>query len=240
MIRSLDLRQSPVLNLFRILRMRLRVHANFGQINLMRSLSVCMLLVATNTAGAIEIEQIRWGFNGLILPRHFNLLSILVSNPTPNEIEGTLTLKKLAGGYRAVDAVVKQQYFMSPYASKWIQLYPYCVWDTEEWILSWGPNPNEQTALPQVRSGKPATVILDEPDDSQQTGGRLRKTTGQLVSSNRDSHREPRHGIPGPRLLDGVRPGEGHFSTGYVKAVKSACYIKPMGRFRSFRRSCQF
>jgi len=49
--------------------------------------------LAGGMAGAIEIEEMRWGFNGKVaLSRFKNVLSVLVSNPTPQNYNGEIVL----------------------------------------------------------------------------------------------------------------------------------------------------
>lgn len=140
----------------------------------------CAIVVATlvfsmaTSALAVDIEQVHWGFDGQIVGNRFNPLSILVSNPTPDETEITLKVRRMMGGYRPLGATIEETVFVSPYTSRWVQLYPFCLDSWEEWVLTWGDGEDEQTTLPKAGFGASAVVILDEPDSLLQVGGSVK------------------------------------------------------------------
>lgn len=128
----------------------------------------------------LQIEQVVWGFDGRIIAHRFNPVSILLSNPSPNEVDVTLRLKKLMGGYRPVDAVIERPFFISPYSSKWVQFYPYCMENWEEWSLSWGDRKQDRADLPKPRPGEPALVVLERTDAFAVSGGSVKRFPDEL------------------------------------------------------------
>lgn len=142
--------------------------------------SVYTLGLFVNQASAIDIEETIWGFDGQVAPNEFNPLSILISNPTAEEVEGTFRLQKTSGGIRKVGALIEKDYFISSFSSKWIQFYPYCIGDWEEWTLTWGDDGDESAVLPKLRIGGRAYILLVDPEAIQSRGGALKRLPDNL------------------------------------------------------------
>lgn len=139
----------------------------------LRSAAAGLLVLAafagTRPCSAIEIEQVIWGFDGQVVAQRFNPLSVLVGNSSPEPFEGALRLQKQLSGSQPVDAPIEEPIFLSPFSSRWVQLYPYAIQEWEEWTLSWGRGPPrswrlaDRFEIPKPRFGAPARVLLDEP-----------------------------------------------------------------------------
>src|SRR5690606_28669318 len=95
----------------------------------------------------IDVEETLWGFSGRVVRGQFNPLSIRISNPTSEPLEGTLRIQKTADGVRMIGAVYEVDYYLSPFASRWVQFHPYCVNVWEEWKLWWGDGDDRQMLL---------------------------------------------------------------------------------------------
>lgn len=110
-------------------------------------------------AAAIEIEQVIWGFDGKVVAHKFNPVSILISNPSANAFEETITLRKSVHGVSQTGATLVEPVFVSPFAQKWVQFYPYIKTHWESWSLSW---PGQQYRLPELNSlsSQGADVLL--------------------------------------------------------------------------------
>ena len=141
-----------------------------------------LLLVAfcslfASTASAIEISDYKWGFNGKVSPHRFNLLSVLVNNPTPQQFTGEIRLRKSLGGAGTVDATIVESITVSPNAQKWVQFYPYISSDgyngrvNENWHLSY---PGGNYDLPEPRIAKYQRVIFDDPNSVMAKGGAIK------------------------------------------------------------------
>ena len=45
----------------------------------------------------LEVREVIWGFDGQVVPGHFNLLSVLVANPAGTAFDGNLVLYETRG-----------------------------------------------------------------------------------------------------------------------------------------------
>jgi hypothetical protein len=119
---------------------------------------------------AIEVEQELWGFDGRIVLDRFTPLSVLLSNPTDQPAEATLRLQKHgSGGSQKLGAALVEKVYFSPFASRWVQFYPYITSEWDQWSLTWGRRVDQAYKLQQPR---PAT---------EGAGGRASGATVALV-----------------------------------------------------------
>ncbi len=160
-------------------------------------------------AKAIEIEDMRWGFNGKVAINRFNLLSVLISNPVPQPFEGEVVLRKTFGGGSPVDAPIVEQLSIAGSTSKWVQFYPYInsSWGNaignETWRLEY--ERGKAVDVPTPRVAKYQRVILDDSTGLTPRGGVLKQMPDNLFPafvSATDAlqvvafDREPRTWIP--------------------------------------------
>jgi hypothetical protein len=146
---------------------------------LVAALSVAVLL-AGRGAYAVTIDETHWGFDGQVVRHRFNLLSVLVNNPTAQTVDGELRLRKFAGPGMPVDTVIVEPLYLAPYSSRWIQFHPYVKQEWEDWELSWGTQSAERTTLARPRFGKSAAVILDDPGVVASAGGAMKRFPDNL------------------------------------------------------------
>src|SRR5689334_6966879 len=125
------------------------------------ALSLILSLLATSVH-ALEIQDVRWGFDGQVLPERFNVLSVLVANPSSAPFDDALSLYKTQGTATRVGAIEEQPCYLAPFSARWVQFYPYLDQEGLEWVLSWGRT--QWRVQPQPRFGPPATVLLTESD----------------------------------------------------------------------------
>jgi len=137
-------------------------------------LVMAVWLSQVTIAGAVNIDDHKWGFNGKVAPHRFNVLSVLVNNPTPQPFTGDLKLTKSMGA-GTVDAPLVENVTLSPHTSKWIQFYPYIASENsysgainENWHLSY-PGGGMDLAVPRL--AKYQRVILDDPNSVTARGG---------------------------------------------------------------------
>ncbi|WP_157605165.1 hypothetical protein [Schlesneria paludicola] len=135
-------------------------------------------LIEGATAKAIDVSDPKWGFNGKVAPHRFNMLSVLVNNPTPQTFTGEIILRKSLGGAGYVDATIAETVTLSPSSSKWVQFYPYISSDNsfngllnESWQLSYRGGSFD---LPTPRIAKYQRIILDDPNSVIARGGALK------------------------------------------------------------------
>lgn len=169
-------------------------------------------------AGAIDIDEVRWGFNGKVATNRFNVLSVLVRNSTPQPFEGDVSLRKTLGGAGFVDARIVEPVSLAGNSSKWVQFYPYINggWGNESWKLTFGRG--ETYDLPAPRIAKYQRVILDDMSGMGGRGGVLKSMPESLFPafvSATDAlqvvglDREPRTWIPAQKeaFLDWIQLG---------------------------------
>jgi hypothetical protein len=141
----------------------------------MRGIYAALVLIAlASPLHAIEVEEHLWGFDGKAVPERFNVLSVLVSNPSPEPFQTALTLYRTVGAGGRVGAKLVRECFLSPHSSRWVQFHPYVRGEGERWTLQWGRGPKASAQVPQPTVGPPATVLLTDPD-ALFTRGRLLK-----------------------------------------------------------------
>lgn len=122
------------------------------------------LFSAAQTVSAVEIVDVRWGFDGKVVRHRFNLLSILVDNPKPDPFDGELRVQKTINGGQDVDAVLVEPVYVGPFARKWVQFYPYVGMDYESFRLQEVDQAGHRfpwVDLPDPRRGWPARVLVE-------------------------------------------------------------------------------
>jgi hypothetical protein len=138
-----------------------------------------MVLVA-NPALAIEVEQVVWGFDGRAAPDSFIPLSLLIGNPSSEPFEGSLQLIRQNGIGERVGAKVVEPIYISPFASRWVQFYPFVDDRGNKWTLSWNRGMRRYNIPNPTLSSEPARILLDDPRDLTQRGGSLKRLPENL------------------------------------------------------------
>lgn len=111
---------------------------------------------------AMQVDEVRWGFDGWVVPHCFQPLSVLMSNPTGEPVSATVVLECTQGIGR-VGAPLAKDVYLSPYARRWVQFYPYVANQWTGWRLVWGRNENQRfdLAQPSVASGPVLVQLTD-------------------------------------------------------------------------------
>ena len=52
------------------------------------ALAAAVALVVARSVVALDVDDVKWGFDGQVVEQRFNVLSVLVTNNTPNPFEG--------------------------------------------------------------------------------------------------------------------------------------------------------
>lgn len=175
-------------------------------------------------ASALDIVDVRWGFNGKVAVNRFNLLSVLVQNATPQPWEGEIRAKKSLGGAGFVDAPVVEKVTLSPFSQPtWVRFYVYIAGDgygnsanNENWKLLFGRG--EVFDVPVPRVAKYQRVVLTDSSGMMRKGGALKQMPEELFPAFVTAtdalqvvaiDREPRQWSPGQKqaLLDWLHLG---------------------------------
>src|ERR1017187_3267726 len=134
-----------------------------------RSWWICLLLFAAASASALEVQQVKWGFDGQVVPGRFNLLSVLVANPDAAPFDGTVNFFKSRSLAERVGAVYGTPCYLSPLMSRWLQFYVYIDNQYDQWRLEWGRNPEDHHDLEPPKWGPPSQVILSASETTLST-----------------------------------------------------------------------
>ena len=84
---------------------------------------ICLLLFLAIPARALEVQEFKWGFDGQVVPGRFNLVSVLVANPSVAPFDGTVNFYKTRGLANRVGAVCRNPCYLSPLGTRWLQFY---------------------------------------------------------------------------------------------------------------------
>lgn len=137
--------------------------------------------IDVSPARALDVEEVRWGFDEKVVVNTFAPLSVLVSNPTQEAFEGRLRLEWTAGAGSRNGAPLQEVIYLAPYTSRWVQFYPYMMPRYgDDWILSWGRGPNERMELIAPTHGDPAQVLLDDAQGFSNRGGGVKRFPAEL------------------------------------------------------------
>ncbi len=138
-------------------------------------LALPLLLAAS--AAAVEVAEVRWGFDGSVVPERIGVLSLLLTNAEATAYDGVVTLHRTDGLGSRLGATHVEPCFVAPFTSRWVQFHPYVARGDEEWIVTLG---KQQTRLRGPALGAPAAVCLRAPDDPFQRPGGLRSLPDNL------------------------------------------------------------
>jgi hypothetical protein len=127
-----------------------------------------MALAAAGPACAVEVREVRWGFDGRAVPERVNVLSVLIADESGKGFEGEAALERDTGVGGRAGAVLAQPCYVAPYTERRLQFYPYVSEDDEQWRLRLGRTVVE---LPRVGLAAPAAVYLCGPDVTASSAG---------------------------------------------------------------------
>src|SRR5262249_21689610 len=123
---------------------------------------ILFLLVATVSASALEVQQVRWGFDGQVVPFRFNLFSVLLANSSGDPFDGNVRFHKSRGLEERVGAVYESACYLSPQSSRWLQFYVYIDSTYDQWRLECGRGPGAVQDIPAPKWGPAAQVLLSD------------------------------------------------------------------------------
>ncbi|MDB4614565.1 hypothetical protein OAH18_02620 [bacterium] len=144
----------------------------------MKNLSAIAITIAalltvglTSTAFAVDVKDAEWGFDGRVITNEFNILTVMVNNPSDESVEGVLSLTRSTFGGATVGARIVEPISLGPYQDRMVQFFPYCN-EADGWSLRWG---KEKYPVPQPRVGDAETVLLVAADDMTTQGRGMRR-----------------------------------------------------------------
>jgi hypothetical protein len=137
-----------------------------------RRLTACaasLLLFAAMSASALEIQDVKWGFDGQAVPNRFNILSVLVGNFSSTPFDGSIEFYKSRGMAR-VGAVYRVPCYVSPLTTRWVQFYVYTDTSYDQWRMEWGRGPKDYHDFDPPRWGPPAQVMFTDSETALSIG----------------------------------------------------------------------
>ncbi|MBX3441902.1 MAG: hypothetical protein KF774_05805 [Planctomyces sp.] len=118
---------------------------------------------ANRPVQALDVLRVDWGFDGRIVLKTFNPVTVEVINNSRTPFEGPVQLEIGATGARDLPHI-EPDLFIEPGGVRRIQFFPYIEEQWSEFSLSWGPHGEFRRSLTdpaaQLRSGPPATVLI--------------------------------------------------------------------------------
>jgi hypothetical protein len=138
---------------------------------------LCFSLV---TASALEIQEVKWGFDGQVVPGRFNLLSVFIANPASAPFDGTVNFYKSHGLADRVGALYQTPCYLTPQMGRWVQFYVFIENEYDQWQLEWGRAPDARHEIPAPKLGAPAQVLLTGPEAALHTASEFREFPEEL------------------------------------------------------------
>lgn len=126
--------------------------------------ALVVVSISCPSAGAdIAVSEMRWGFDGTVREFAFVPVSFLVRNDSQSLQTIRLRLGRCEFPPNFEGDLYEQEVTLGPASSRWVQFLP-CVHSTvQQWHLQYGPDAADFYPLPQPRSGRMISVLLDSP-----------------------------------------------------------------------------
>ncbi len=122
-------------------------------------LSSLMLLVGQ--ASAIEVREVRWGFNGAIKRNAFNLCSIDFINPSRDAFNGNIELQPAGSFGRGGDTPwTEVNVYIGPGETRTVQFMPLVTSQAPDWRVRWGQASTERFDFPHSNREIPHQVAV--------------------------------------------------------------------------------
>ncbi|MEP6667646.1 MAG: hypothetical protein ABJF10_00750 [Chthoniobacter sp.] len=154
-----------------------------------RWLLIAMAALLAAPLYALEVEQTLWGFDGRVVPDHFNPFSVLVSNPGNLAFDGALSLvlngSGPGGNASLRGASYVQPIFLAPHTSRWVQFSVPGTHSAGPSELRWGRGAKEFSDVDgPLSTGPPSCVWLRDLDSPFTAGGSLKSFPDQLFPTS--------------------------------------------------------
>jgi hypothetical protein len=151
---------------FALMRPNSRANSNCAYVSwMLRSLSLFLLL--STTLSALEIVDVRWGFDGGVRAGRFNPLAIRVANPGLTAFDDEVTLQR-SPDLGGVGCPLQTTLYLEPSGERWLRFSPFVFGVPENWELRWGSRAIDALTISAGSIAKPGRVIFTaDPDGSQ-------------------------------------------------------------------------
>ncbi len=119
-----------------------------------------LLCLAPRAAAAIEVESVRWGVGGRLVPGGFQLVTVQIGNPGDTPAEGILSLEIEGARESYRGAKLERAVYLSPGAKRVIQFHPLVGSTNESWVLRWNGERAVPTVAPILQDSQITLVIV--------------------------------------------------------------------------------
>jgi hypothetical protein len=136
--------------------------------------------VCAASAGAVELRQSLWGFDGRVVPGRMTPLSVLLVNPGKTAFDGEVTLRQTGGLGGQSGAPSVQPAYIAPQSERWVQFHIFADASQSPYELSWGRGAKDRAEIDAPATGAPARVLLSDPDNPFAAGGGFKVFPDQL------------------------------------------------------------
>lgn len=125
-----------------------------------------VIFIFPQFAEAIEIHDIRWGFNNGPVANKLNPVTLLIENTEPTPFEGEIIFHQETFRGQQIGIALSATTYIAPYEKKSLQFFPYITESANIWKASWEHKKNQQ--VQSFLSPRPTTddllIQLVEPD----------------------------------------------------------------------------
>ena len=111
-------------------------------------------------ASAVEVRDVRWGFNGAYKRHAYNLCTIELLNPSTEAFQGDVTLTKEGGVGSSDIPLIEPGFYIPAGETRTVQFFPYIASDKPDFRVSWGPRGSDGFDLPRLEREFTAPVAV--------------------------------------------------------------------------------
>ncbi|MFT5127692.1 MAG: uncharacterized membrane protein YhaH (DUF805 family) [Rhodothermales bacterium] len=133
----------------------------------MRHFFSFLLLLTSASVSALEVVDLRWGFDGGVRAGRFNPLAIRIANPALVAFDGEVSLQR-SPDLGGVGCPLQIAVYLEPSGERWLRFAPFVFAVPENWELRWGPRPVDAMTISASALAKPARLFFTaDPSASQ-------------------------------------------------------------------------
>ena len=134
-----------------------------------------VLVACPQSCRAIDVSEVRWGFDGQVSPQHFVPLSVLITNPGAEPFDGVIELRESIGAGTSVGRPWRRRCMSPPIRAAGCSFIPSSKRTLKNGSCNGGARSGERADVtaPVFADAKP--VLLVDADDFSTKGKGLRR-----------------------------------------------------------------
>lgn len=128
----------------------------------MMAFAVLWVVAISGALSALEVKDVRWGYNGSIQYNAFNLLTVDLDNPGPTAFDGVIELRPESGiGRGGTIPYTEFNVYIGPGETRTVQFTPVVTSAALEWELKWtGTQQTGQWRFPHSQKQITSPVVV--------------------------------------------------------------------------------